>query len=90
MNYSFFILKLSEQSRYLTVFVHVDIFRGGLFRQSWHRHDIARQHDNESRAGGDFNVSDSHGEALGRAEQRRVVRKAVLRFRHAHGQVRKA
>ena len=41
----------------------------------------------EARARGQAHLAHRHGEVFGRGQERRVVREAVLRFRHAHGQV---
>ena len=60
------------------VFVDVDPLGGGHLRQTRHRHDVARQRDDEARARRDLDIADRHGEVLGRAELRRVIREAVL------------
>src|SRR5687767_13411932 len=70
----------SEEPDDFAVFVKVDTRGRRHLRQTGHRHDVAAEHDDEFRAGGEPHLSDVDDMARRRAAKLRVRREGVLGF----------
>src|SRR5574339_645241 len=69
-----------EEADDLAVFIKIDTRGRRHLRQSRHRHDVAAEHDDELRAGGESHLADIDGVPEWRAAQLRIGREGILRL----------
>ena len=82
-----FIFFQSEQSRDLSLGIHVDIDGGGLLGQAGHGHNVAADDHHETGTGGKADFPHLHGKAGGRTGQLGVIAETVLGLGDADRQV---
>ena len=78
------IFLLLKQPRNIAVAVHINIICGRGFRQSRHRHNIARERDNKACARRQPQFTHGQGKAARRAQKRGIVRQRILCFGNAN------
>jgi hypothetical protein len=76
-----------EQAGDDAVFIYIDALGGGGLRQTGHRHDVARERDDEACARADLQIAHRDAVVPRRAALGSVIGEGVLRFGNADGKV---